>query len=198
MHFWWPRMTYNRLHARALLNASELALFERSVGNALADLTPLQLRREVKRASTLRDKCRDLLRRQKLATRSRTGSKSGTSGDANARTQQKVKLFEEVLQRLNRQQAKIEAEERRKAERESVALARASIARSEARQDKISKPRSSKQRAAVPVAKPKKMARSSATTAAQRSQMASARTKVIQTHLAARGRRQQAARDKRR
>jgi hypothetical protein len=193
-------MTYNRLHARALLNASELALFERSVGNALADLTPLQLRREVKRASTLRDKCRDLLRRQKLATRSRTGSKSSTSGDANARTQQKVKLFEEVLQRLDRQQAKIEAEERRKAERESVALARASIARSEARREKTvaPKPGSGKRKAAVPVAKSKKTASSSATTAAQRSQMASARTKVIQTHLAASGRRQQAARDKRR
>ncbi len=188
-------MTYNRLHAKALLNSSELTLFEHSVGPALTGWSAAQLGQKLKRASALRDKYRDLLRRQKLATRTRTGTKSGVSGDANARTAQKAKLFDEVLRRLEGHRAKLAAAEVRTEE----AATRAVVAKRKAQKPSgpAAPPRSSK-RKAVPVKEGRPKAPGFANDkAARERQLISARTKVIQTHIASQGRRRQAARDKR-
>jgi hypothetical protein len=174
-------MAYNRRHARGLLSASELPLFESSVGEALTGWNAAQLRQKIKRACDLRDKYRDLLRRQKLATRERTGTKSGVQGNDNARTEQKVKLFEEVQQRLQGRQVKLAAAEARKASRAESTLALAATVASVARNPKASMAFTGEK----------------ASAAAQRSQLASSRSKVIQTHIASQGRRQQAVRDKR-
>jgi hypothetical protein len=196
-------MAYNSRHARALLSASELPLFECSVGEALSGWSAAQLRQKIKRACNLRDKYRDLLRRQKLATRERTGTKSGVRGDANARTEQKVKLFEEVQRRLEGRQAKLEAAEARKARQaeNTLALALARKQRAEPRKVTAAKrPSSTRKTGASAIGIPKKLTSSTgenARAAAHRSQLASARTKVIQAHIASQSRRQQAARDKR-
>ena len=190
-------MTYNRLHAKALLNASELMLFEHSVGTSLASWSAAQLGQKLKRASVFRDKYRDLLRRQKLATRTRTGTKSGASGDANARTEQKAKLFEEVLQRLEGQRLKLAAAEVR-AKKAVVSPPALAKRKAQTPSGPAATPLSSK-RKAVSVKKvvPSKKAVSVGDKTVRRTQLASARTKVIQTHIASQGRRRQAARDKR-
>ncbi|MGZ7144819.1 hypothetical protein ACXWOO_10665, partial [Streptococcus pyogenes] len=73
---------------------------------------------------TQRDKFTDLLRRQKLATRDRTRSKSGPQGDANQRTAQKVQVFDEALQRLQTLANRREAQWTREAARAQAAAAR--------------------------------------------------------------------------
>jgi len=93
-------MAYNRIQVRAFLSASEIDLFESSLGATSKALGTADLRRRLQRTRTLRDKSRDLLQRQRLATRTRTGNKGGTSGVANERTAKKVTAFEEMLKRF--------------------------------------------------------------------------------------------------
>ncbi len=93
-------MAYNRNHARALCNANELALFEASLADSIEAHSAAALRDKIKRARTLRDKYRDLYKRQRLATRDRTGTKKGVRSDSNARTDSKARLFDEVLKRF--------------------------------------------------------------------------------------------------
>lgn len=93
-------MPYNRVSARKLLNAGEYELFEASTAAALKELAEPRLRQKIERARKLRDKYADLLRRQKISTRRRTGAKAGKSGVANARTGQKQQVFAEVLERF--------------------------------------------------------------------------------------------------
>ncbi|MEO7854623.1 MAG: hypothetical protein ABIR94_20595 [Rubrivivax sp.] len=110
-------MPYNRAHVRAFLGSTEIGLFESSLGETLQTHTPADLKRRIERTRKLRDKYRDLLRRQKLQTRTRTGSKGGPSGDANARTVEKATAFEQALKRF-------ETEERRRAAADKQALAK--------------------------------------------------------------------------
>jgi hypothetical protein len=102
-------MAYNRIQASRLLAAAELAVFEASLGDALKALTAAKLRVLIKRARTLRDKAQDLLQRQRVATRNRTGSKGGTTGAANERTAQKVRAVSEALARFEDRLARLDA-----------------------------------------------------------------------------------------
>lgn len=107
-------MAYNRSHAKTLCSDAELALFDASRREAIADHTASQLRGLIGRARKLRDKYTDTYRRQRLGSRERTGSKQGRSGSANQRTRQKAKLFGEVLARFEaRQQQMTQAAARR-------------------------------------------------------------------------------------
>ena len=82
---------------RALLNASELALYEASRAGGIKEFTAAQVRGKVGRTRLLRDKYQDLTRRQKLASRDRTSSKGGVSGAANQRTEEKILVLTDVL-----------------------------------------------------------------------------------------------------
>ena len=93
-------MPFNRNHVRAFLAKAEIDLFESSLGADLQALTAADVRRRIERTRKLRTKYRDLLQRQKLATRDRTASKAGASGDANERTAKKAKAFDETLARF--------------------------------------------------------------------------------------------------
>ena len=93
-------MPYNRVQVRAFLTKAEIDLFESSLSESCRSLGQTALNGRMRRARTLRDKYRDLLRRQKLATRARTGSKIGTSGRANERTDQKARALDETLTRF--------------------------------------------------------------------------------------------------
>lgn len=96
-------MSFNRNHVRAFLAKTEIGLFESSLGADLKAPSAAEVQRRIDRTRKLRDKYRDLLRRQKLATRARTGSKRGISGVANERTAKKAKAFEEALARFEAQ-----------------------------------------------------------------------------------------------
>lgn len=102
-------MAYNRVQARSILNASELSLFESSLSADCKALGVADLHRRVKRARAMRDKSRDLLRRQRLATRTRTGSKGGVSGLANIRTAKKAVVLEEMLMRFEAEASRRDA-----------------------------------------------------------------------------------------
>lgn len=102
-------MAITKTQAKKLLNASELAFFEATTATAIKSLSPAQLAIKIRRARTLRDKARDQFQRQRLATRDRTGTKRGNTGIANARTQEKAAVFDEILARLQTQADKVEA-----------------------------------------------------------------------------------------
>jgi hypothetical protein len=115
-------MAFNRNHARPLCTDAEYRLFVASLGDEIGALTPAQLRSKVQRTRRLRDKYRDLLKRQRLANRARTGTKKGTRPDTNVRTADKAKLFDEALARFEARAAKLgaaaEREQKRKASRD--------------------------------------------------------------------------------
>lgn len=101
-------MAWNRIQAARLLSTKEMALFESSLSDQAPQMADKELQATIRRVRNERDKYQDLLRRQRVATRERSGTKSGRSGVANARTDQKVQLFSEALGRLEKQQAKRE------------------------------------------------------------------------------------------
>jgi len=102
-------MAYNRAQAQKLCNESELQLVVASMADEVVKLTAAQLRSKITRARTLRDKNTDLFRRQTTATRGATSAKRGNTGVANQRTQQKARLFDETLKRLETRLLKVEA-----------------------------------------------------------------------------------------
>lgn len=90
-----------RCAEKDLLNADEMTLFALSQdAAALAQRTPAQLREKIARARNLRDRARDLYRRQVGRTRAVTGTKGGFSGMANERTRQKGQVLHGVVERL--------------------------------------------------------------------------------------------------
>lgn len=122
-------MAYNRRQAERLLSAAELELFDTSLASVLPTLTATQLKAKITRARRLRDKQRDLLQRQRLASRSATGTKGGRSGVANARTAEKAKALDEALARFERRAEvlarKADAEARREAAKRAAAIRKA-------------------------------------------------------------------------
>jgi hypothetical protein len=110
-------MALNRIQAARLLSEKEMALFEGSLSDQAPRMSDKELQGQIRRVRTQRDKYQDLLRRQRVSTRGRTGTKSGTSGVANARTDQKVQVFSEALERLEKQQARRERDAEREAAR---------------------------------------------------------------------------------
>lgn len=98
--------------AKPLLTAAELELFEHSRAEPIKALSAKQLAGKEKRTRTLRDKYRDLYRRQTVAVRGKTKG-VGATGDANARTQRKAEIMQEVLDRFEARSSLLEAREAR-------------------------------------------------------------------------------------
>ena len=114
-------MAWNRIQAARLLSDKEMALFEGSLSDEAPQMSDKELQAHIRRVRTQRDKYQDLLRRRRVSTRDRTGSKSGKSGLANARTDQKVQVFSEALERLEKQQSRRERSAEREAARPQAA-----------------------------------------------------------------------------
>lgn len=93
-------MLITRDKANRLLTQPEMGLFGDSRNPALRGLSEKALVSRVDRTRKLRDKSRDLLQRQKLKTRDRTGSKTGTFGVANQRTSDKGEILDDILRRF--------------------------------------------------------------------------------------------------
>lgn len=119
-------MAWNRIQAARLLSDKEMALFEGSLSDGAPQMSDKELQAHIRRVRSERDKYQDLLRRQRVSTRERTGTKSGKSGVANARTDQKVQVFSEALERLEKQQARRERSAEREAARPQAAAKHAS------------------------------------------------------------------------
>jgi hypothetical protein len=192
-------MSYNRNHARRLLNASELQLFEASLKENIASLSRAEVAKKVDRTRKLRDKYADLFRRQSLATRDRTGTKRGTSGAANERTSQKATIFAEVLTRFETQLDKLDRAEARASKKAALERARAAKGGGGRTTPKGGGPRttSSAAPAKARAKGPKQFMDEGANQARQAAQMSSPRNKKINASVGARGRRSQAKRDAR-
>ena len=96
----WPMPIATR-EARQLAGASEWSLIESSLTDRVRELPPARLKSKIARARTLRNKYRDLAKRQHRKAQPR---RSGRPDEAlNARTKRKVQLFEEVLARLEKE-----------------------------------------------------------------------------------------------
>ena len=102
-------MAYTLRQVLPLLTKQELELFEASRAAAVKELTARQLTAKITRARALRDKYRDTYRRQTVATQTGPGRARKQMGGENSRTEVKAEVMAEVLQRLETQQAKVEA-----------------------------------------------------------------------------------------
>ena len=102
-------MAYTLRQVLPLLTKPELELFEASRAAAVKELTARQLTAKITRARALRDKYRDTYRRQTVATQTGPGRARKQMGGENSRTEVKAEVMAEVLQRLEAQQAKVEA-----------------------------------------------------------------------------------------
>ena len=77
---------------------------EAMVVHTLRALSASQIDRHILRMRDLRDRARDLLQRQRVAMRERTGSKRGESGDAvQQRSKDKIELLSDMLKRFEGQ-----------------------------------------------------------------------------------------------
>lgn len=109
-------MAYSITQARPLLTAAELELFDQSRAAPIKALTLARLRGKVSRARTLRDKYRDLYRRQTVSARKSSAAKSRLPvGADNERTQRKADILQEVLTRFEARVAQLEAQQDREA-----------------------------------------------------------------------------------
>lgn len=101
-------MAYTLTQARVLLTAAELAIFDQSRAGPIKELTVARLHGKVTRARALRDKYRDLYRRQTVATRGAAASRRSAAGGDNERTQKKSIVFAEVLERFETRLAQLD------------------------------------------------------------------------------------------
>lgn len=113
-------MAYTITQARPLLNAAELELFDQSRAEPIKSLTLARLRGKATKARTLRDKYRDLFRRQTVSVRSAPTNKGRSPvGADNERTQRKADILQEVLGRFEARVQQLEAGEQREAAKTS-------------------------------------------------------------------------------
>lgn len=129
-------MTVTRDQARRLLSESEMTLFSDSRNPALRALSAAELTRRVERTRKLRDKSRDLLQRQRLGSRNRTGTKTGASGADNERTQRKGEVLEDILQRFESRLQDLQRAEGQAAGTRTAASARKPAAKTAAAKKK--------------------------------------------------------------
>ncbi len=179
-------MAYNRHHARTLCTAAEFQLFAASLADTLRTLTPARLKAKLDRARKLRDKYRDLHQRQRLAARARTGSKKGSA----ERTKTKAQLFDEAVKRFTAQTRTNAAAEKRAAERAKKKKAKQPAAKRPAAQKSA--------RAGKGPAAKSGFVSEKAQRANRRKQLQKTRSKAIQGHVRAAGKRRQARKDARR
>jgi hypothetical protein len=196
-------MAYNLQTARSLCTAPELELVRASFATG-ADVPPrARLKPQLIRARALRDKYRDLWRRQRLANRDRTGTKLGARPGSNARTKEKAQLFAETLARLERQWASAPGTTVAKAK--GKAKGKAKAARGAAPPLNRAARRHGLAAALAPKAKRGKRSAAPRTgfvsekalQAARRQRLQNTRAKTLQAHVRARGQRNQARRDSR-
>jgi hypothetical protein len=99
-------MAISRSSAARLCTKPELELVDASAPARLRELTPGRLRQKVERARRLRDKYRDLAKRQRLEARGKRDAQRSRPARGNENTTRKAELFQEVLDRFEAQLAR--------------------------------------------------------------------------------------------
>ena len=127
-------MLITRAKATSLLNQKEMELYNDSRVNTLRQLDAKSLTTRVGRAREARDRARDLVQRQKLASRDRTGNKRGTSGVANQRSKDKAALLSDILSRFEAQLRQVERADQRAAKAAEKQAATAAAAKPASKQ----------------------------------------------------------------
>jgi hypothetical protein len=102
-------MTISLAAARKLCTGRELELVEASRTSAMKEITPARLRQKVQRARALRDKYRDLAKRQRLQARGKARPSGRRAAQGNENTVRKAQLFDEVLGRFEARLEKVQA-----------------------------------------------------------------------------------------
>ncbi|MFN7114890.1 MAG: hypothetical protein ACK4PK_11100 [Alphaproteobacteria bacterium] len=92
-------MPFNKAQLRSLCTAAEFSLAQKSLAPELGKLSAADLVKNIKRARALRDKGRDLYKRQTRA--------AGKGADLNARTAEKAQAFDQVLKAFEDQLAQL-------------------------------------------------------------------------------------------
>lgn len=191
-------MAYNRSHASTLCNKTEFQFFESSLKGSIEKLPQARVQAGIKRARTLRDKYRDLHKRQRLTTRERTGTKKGIKAGTNQRTEQKAKLFAEVLERFESRLKELKREDR-KAAADSASKKKAAkkkTAKKKATKKKATKKVGTKKtRSSKAPASASEFVSDQASAASQRKRQQDTRAKAIMGHTRAATQRRQAKRD---
>lgn len=95
-------MNYSARQVRELTSKSEWELVSASYQGAIGQLSEKALRSNIERTRRLRDKNRDLYRRQQIASRKRSGANPASHAPSNARTGQKAQIFDETLSRFTK------------------------------------------------------------------------------------------------
>jgi hypothetical protein len=93
-------MAISRSSAARLCTAQELELVEASHPSTAKHLSPARLRQKVSRSRKLRDKYRDLSKRQRLEARGKRDPRSARPARGHENTDRKVRLFQETLERF--------------------------------------------------------------------------------------------------
>ena len=109
-------MSLTLKQVQPLLTQAELELFQSSRATAIRSLNERQLVARTKRTRALRDKYRDLYRRQTV--RSRAGV---AVTEANRRTDLKAQVMADVLERFEAQSAKLQAQAAKAAAKKATA-----------------------------------------------------------------------------
>jgi hypothetical protein len=190
-------MPTERATARKLLSSAEFGLFEASRRDGICVLSAAELKRKVERTRRLRDKYRDLYKRQRLAMRELTGTKRGNSGAANARTKEKAAIFQDLLTRFQVRQDRLTAPPKRvlkKAPRKAVN--KASMAHGPRRNVSAKAPAPASAATGAPIGSTGFMS-PRARLAETRLRAHKSRGVSINAHTRAQGRRNQAKRDRR-
>jgi hypothetical protein len=99
-------MAISRSIAARLCTKPELELVEASFPPDVKQLTPVRLRQKVERTRRIRDKYRDLSKRQRLESRGKTDPRRSRPAQGNANTERKATLFDETLGRFEKQLAR--------------------------------------------------------------------------------------------
>lgn len=180
-------MTITRAKATRLLNATEMGLYDDSRANSLRGHTDAKLARLITRARTARDRARDLEKRQRLASRTSTGSKSGRGGQANARTGEKAGLLTDILARLETRQT-----DKAKADR-AAAKAAAPASKRATKKTATSANRKTRPQQSSDAAAPATSTRRAAGTSAARANAAGSRAKQATPRSAGAGKAQSPA-----
>lgn len=190
-------MPNERATARKLLSSAEFELFEASRRDGICVLSAAELKRKVERTRRLRDKYRDLYKRQRLAMRDLTGTKRGNSGAANARTKEKAAIFQELLSRFQARYDRLTAPPKpaaKKAPRKTAA--KTSAARGPRRIVSAKAPAATAAAAGAPIGSSGFM-NPRAKLTETRLRAHKSRGVSINAHIRAQGRRNQAKRDRR-
>jgi membrane protein involved in colicin uptake len=104
-------MAISMQKARTLCTQSELGLIKWSSPTQVKTLSPAQLRQKIDRARKLRDKFKDLSRKQAGEARGKRKPTGTRAAKGNERTVEKRELFEEVIARFEKALTKAEAAE---------------------------------------------------------------------------------------